>query len=63
MAPADLVIAAYNRSVPTATAVGNLKNNTSNGVISEPPPTPVKPTRVPTTKPETIYSKSTINFI
>ncbi len=25
---ADLVIAAYKRSVPTATAVGNLKNNT-----------------------------------
>ena len=48
--PADLVIAAYKRSVPTATAVGNLKNNTSKGVMSEPPPTPVKPYQSPNCK-------------
>ena len=41
--------------------VGNVKNNTSNGVMSDPPPTPVNPTRVPTTKPEMIYSKIMIN--
>jgi hypothetical protein len=31
---------------------------TNNGVISEPPPTPVKPTNTPTSKPETIYPNS-----
>ena len=29
--------------------------------MSDPPPTPVSPTRAPTAKPEIIYSKITIN--
>ena len=38
--------------MPTAVVAWTLKINTSKGVISEPPPTPVNPTRRPTTKPE-----------
>jgi len=50
--PAVFVTAAYSRSVPTA-AAGLIPNTRmSRGVISEPPPTPVKPTRAPTRKPE-----------
>ena len=50
--PADLVTEANARSVPTAT-VGEMPNsNVSRGVINEPPPTPVSPTRMPTAKPE-----------
>ena len=51
--PPLFVMAAKRRSVPTA-VVGTIpKTSTSRGVISEPPPTPVKPTRPPTMKPET----------
>jgi hypothetical protein len=53
IAPPALVIAAYNRSVPTAVAGGMPNPSTSNGVISEPPPTPVSPTIIPITSPIT----------
>ena len=42
--------------MPTAIAAGNLNIRTKRGVISDPPPTPVKPTNTPTIKPEIIYS-------
>jgi hypothetical protein len=35
------------------------KSKISSGVISEPPPTPVIPTRKPTQNPEIEYSRST----
>jgi len=38
--------------VPTAVVAWTPKINTSKGVISEPPPTPVNPTRTPIKKPE-----------
>ena len=56
--PAVLVIAANHRSVPIATAGLSLKTDSSSGVISEPPPTPVMPTMAPTPKPLTIAIQS-----
>ena len=51
MAPAPLVSAANSKSVPTA-MYGWIPNPSINsGVMSEPPPTPVKPTMKPTTAP------------
>src|ERR1700722_4246826 len=52
----SLVVAKNNKSVPTATAGGKPKTSTSVGVISDPPPTPVRPTRAPTTKPQRAYA-------
>jgi len=51
--PTDLVAAANNRSVPTAVTGWMPNSRISNGVISEPPPTPVTPTRNPTQRPST----------
>jgi hypothetical protein len=45
---------AYKRSVPTARAGLMWKNKTRIGVMSDPPPTPVKPTSRPTKNPENI---------
>src|SRR5487761_2477937 len=59
--PKDLVSAAYNKSVPTAVTGDTPNNNTSSGVISEPPPTPVTPTTSPTKKPDNVYIASTLN--
>ena len=56
--PPALVMAAKRRSVPTALTGGMPNKNTKSGVMSEPPPTPVKPTRKPTTKPESVYAQS-----
>jgi hypothetical protein len=39
-------------SVPTAVVAWTPKINTRTGVINEPPPTPVNPTKAPTRKPE-----------
>src|SRR6187431_1177146 len=50
-APKDLKIAPCRMSVPTAIAGSNLKNRMSIGVISEPPPIPVMPTRIPIRRP------------
>ena len=50
--PAVFVVAAKSRSVPTAVSGWTPKSSISNGVIREPPPIPVRPTRAPTTKPE-----------
>ena len=50
--PPDLVMAAYNKSVPTAVA-GLMPNHNRIGVINEPPPTPVMPTIKPTIRPAT----------
>ena len=50
--PPLLVAAAYNRSVPTAVDGCTPNNKIRIGVISDPPPTPVRPTRRPTLKPE-----------
>ncbi|CAI8799623.1 hypothetical protein EMIT0215P_10160 [Pseudomonas serboccidentalis] len=51
-----MVMAAYNRSVPTAVA-GLMPNHSRIGVINEPPPTPVMPTIKPTTSPAMIRPK------
>ena len=56
--PAVLVTAANHRSVPIATAGFSLKTDSSSGVISEPPPTPVMPTMAPTPKPLRIAIQS-----
>ena len=40
------------RSVPTAVAGWTPNSMISSGVISDPPPTPVRPTSKPTLKPE-----------
>jgi hypothetical protein len=50
--PAVFVVAAKSRSVPTAVSGWTPKSSISNGVIREPPPIPVRPTRAPTTKPQ-----------
>ena len=50
--PTVFVQAANSRSVPTAVAACTPKSRISSGVISEPPPTPVRPTSAPTQKPE-----------
>jgi hypothetical protein len=44
--------------VPTAVAGETPNSSTSNGVISDPPPTPVMPTTSPTRKPENVYIQS-----
>src|SRR5918998_4425436 len=41
-------------SVPTAVAGGTPSPATRNGVIREPPPTPVRPTRKPTSRPKRV---------
>src|SRR5215210_5419244 len=46
-APNDLKIAPCRMSVPIAIVGLNPNTSTSNGVISEPPPMPVMPTRSP----------------
>src|SRR5580658_602513 len=53
----SFVLAENKRSVPTATAGGSPKTSTSKGVIKDPPPTPVRPTRVPTIKPQRAYAR------
>src|SRR3954454_12722056 len=57
--PTVFVTAPYARSVPTA--VTGLMPNTmiKSGVISDPPPMPVNPTRVPTPSPKTTIRGST----
>src|SRR3954471_10042019 len=57
--PTVFVTAPYVKSVPTA--VTGLMPNTiiSSGVISDPPPMPVRPTSVPTPNPNTTISGST----
>ncbi len=54
MLPPVLVAAAYSRSVPTAVEGWMPNSRINNGVISEPPPTPVMPTKRPTPKPDAI---------
>jgi hypothetical protein len=51
------VNAAKSKSVPTAVAGLKPKRNTKSGVINEPPPTPVSPTKIPTNNPEITYPK------
>src|SRR3546814_9036258 len=58
--PKILVIAANQRSVPTAVC-GEMPNSiTMIGVISAPPPTPVRPTSVPTPKPAIALIQSSV---
>ena len=52
--PTPLVSDANAKSVPTAVAGEKPNISVSSGVISEPPPTPVRPTNRPTSKPETV---------
>ena len=61
MVPTLFVADAYSRSVPTAVAGWMPNTNISNGVINDPPPTPVCPTRRPTSRPETAKRRSTWN--
>ncbi len=49
--PTILVMAVKSRSVPTAVA-GWMPKKSRSGVISDPPPVPVKPTSTPTSRPE-----------
>src|SRR4051794_13873624 len=55
--PTSLVAAANHRSVPTAEAGAIPNSSTRIGVISEPPPTPVRPTMTPTPKPAKVFSQ------
>src|SRR3954453_20880981 len=57
--PTVLVSAPYAMSVPTATIGWVPMNNSSSGVISDPPPIPVSPMRTPTPRPKTTISGST----
>src|SRR6476659_5243108 len=50
-APNAFVIAAYTRSVPTAVLAGMPKTEIRIGVMSDPAPIPVNPTRMPTPSP------------
>ena len=59
--PTDFVAEAYSRSVPTAVAGWMPNSSTSSGVISEPPPVPVWPTRRPTRKPDREISRLSRN--
>jgi hypothetical protein len=52
------VAVAYSRSVPTAVGAGTPIVTTRKGVIKEPPPTPVRPTRKPTSRPKRTGSGS-----
>ena len=52
MVPADLVMEAKARSVPTATAGLTPNSRVNKGVINDPPPTPVRPTSNPTANPD-----------
>jgi hypothetical protein len=58
--PPNLVPAANSKSVPTAKAGLMPKPKISSGVMSEPPPTPVRPTMKPTTKPAKMNAKFSI---
>ena len=58
--PPALVPAANSKSVPTAKAGLTPKPKISKGVMSEPPPTPVRPTMKPTTNPARMNAKSSI---
>jgi len=57
--PTVFVTAAYARSVPMAIVGLVWKARMSSGVMSEPPPTPVVPTRIPTPKPKRTIRRST----
>ena len=59
--PPDLVMAANNKSVPTAIAGCTEKPKIKIGVISDPPPTPVIPTIMPTKSPASVYPHSIFN--
>src|SRR5215213_8476415 len=50
--PVSLVRVAKVRSVPTAVGAGTPTTATKKGVMMEPPPTPVRPTRKPTRRPK-----------
>jgi len=52
------VTAAYARSVPIAVIGFTPNTRISSGVISEPPPIPVIPTRIPTPRPKPISATS-----
>src|ERR1700748_3395554 len=58
MLPPVLVAAAYSKSVPTAVEGWMPNKRISSGVISDPPPTPVMPTRTPTPKHDAAYRGS-----
>ena len=45
--PTGFITALATRSEETAASGGTLKNSTSTGVISAPPPMPVRPTTMP----------------
>jgi hypothetical protein len=53
-----LVTAAYARSVPIAVTGFTPNTRISSGVISEPPPMPVIPTKMPTPSPNRMMSGS-----
>ncbi len=55
--PTILVTAANHKSVPTADAGATPNSSTRMGVINEPPPTPVRPTMMPTPKPAKVLSQ------
>jgi hypothetical protein len=49
-------------SVPIAVGAGTCMTAMRNGVISEPPPTPVRPTRKPTKRPTRAGTGSKLTF-
>src|SRR3954468_5983987 len=58
--PTVFVTAPYARSVPTAVTGFTPKTTISSGVISEPPPMPVSPTRQPTPRPNRMMKGSIV---
>jgi hypothetical protein len=57
--PTTLVKDAKRRTVPTAVAGCTPNSKMSIGVMSDPPPIPVIPTRTPTKNPDSTYKGST----
>ena len=58
--PKPLVMAAKAKSVPTAVVGATPKIMVSSGVMSDPPPTPVMPTKRPTNAPEIMKCEESI---
>ncbi len=62
-APMGLTTAAVTRSVDTATIGSMPSNSTSIGVMSAPPPMPVRPTVKPTMSPERLTSVACMGYL
>ena len=57
--PTGFITALATRSLDTAVRGGTLKKRTSTGVMSAPPPMPVRPTTMPMPKAAAVRARST----